>query len=258
VAAILAWFAVVFAGRMPKGLRDAGAYGVGYSAQASAYLLLVTDRYPNADPTELLVDVERPPEHPVHLVGDEHDLRRSRVTVLFRILLAIPHAVWLCLWVIAAVLAVIAQWFVTLFAGGPAKSLHAFLARFVRYSFPGFTGIPGSYPLDIVLPEPGRQSRWKTAFRFFLAIPAFALNAAMGSLILAAAILMWFAALFTGRIPAGLRNVVAYGLRYSAQLSAYVLLLTDVYPNASPLEGAQADREPELVPAALGPLISQA
>src|SRR5205085_11769460 len=51
---VLGWFASLATGRMPKGLRDAGAYGIGYSAQSLAYLLLVTDRYPNSDPTALL------------------------------------------------------------------------------------------------------------------------------------------------------------------------------------------------------------
>ena len=37
----------------------------------------------------------RPAPHPVHLVGDSEDLRRSRVTVFFRLPLAIPHLVWL-------------------------------------------------------------------------------------------------------------------------------------------------------------------
>ena len=35
---------------MPNGLRDLAAYGVGYTAQACAYALLLTDRYPNSDP----------------------------------------------------------------------------------------------------------------------------------------------------------------------------------------------------------------
>ena len=96
--AVLGWFASVVRGQMPKGLRDAGAYSVGYGAQILAYLLLVTDRYPNADPTAMLEGVERPPQHPVHLVGDAHDLRRSRVTVFFRLLLALPHLIWLALW----------------------------------------------------------------------------------------------------------------------------------------------------------------
>ena len=55
VCAFLGWFASLARGRMPKGLRDAGAYSIGYTAQLTAYLLLVTDRYPNADPTEMLV-----------------------------------------------------------------------------------------------------------------------------------------------------------------------------------------------------------
>ena len=33
---------------------------------------------------------------------------------------------------------------------------------------------------------------------------------------------------------------MAYALRYDAQVNAYALLLTDVYPHASPLEGAAA------------------
>ena len=47
VVAFLGWFASIVRGKMPKGLRDAGAYGLGYSAQMLAYLLFVTDRYPN-------------------------------------------------------------------------------------------------------------------------------------------------------------------------------------------------------------------
>src|SRR5204862_6986069 len=104
VCAFLGWFASLFRGRMPKGLRDAGAYGLGYSAQVLAYLLLVTDRYPSADPTALLAHVQRPPEHPVHLVGDPEDLRRSRVTVFFRLPLAAPHIAWPVLWPVAALL----------------------------------------------------------------------------------------------------------------------------------------------------------
>jgi len=35
-----------------------------------------------------------------------------------------------------------------------------------------------------------------------------------------------------------LRNLSAYALRYGAQVNAYIYLLTDAYPHASPLEGA--------------------
>ena len=49
---------------------------------------------------------------------------------------------------------------------------------------------------------------------------------------------MWFTAIFRGSAPWGLRNYSAYAIRYSAQLYSYLFLITDVYPHASPLEGA--------------------
>ena len=251
VCAVLGWFASLARGRMPKGLRDAGAYAIGYSAQGSAYLLLVTDRYPNADPTEMLVEVtDRPPRHPVRVVGDPYDLRRSRVTVFFRLLLSLPHLVWLVLWSIVALLAAVGQWFVTLFRGTPAPGLHRFLTRYVRYRlhvyaflllvgnpFPVFAGVEGTYPLDLEVEGPRRQNRWKTGFRIVLAIPAALVNAALGGALVASAVLTWFYALAKGSAPWGLRNLSAYALRYDAQVEAYLLLLTDSYPHASPLEG---------------------
>jgi hypothetical protein len=251
VSAFLGWFASLARGQMPKGLRDAGAYSLGYSAQVTAYLLLVTERYPNADPTEMLFAVtDRPPRHPVRVVGDPYDLRRSRLTVFFRLLLALPHLVWVTLWGIVAFLAAIVQWFVTLFRGTPAGALHRFISTYIRYRlhviaflmlvanpFPGFTGTPGMYPLDLELDGPQRQNRWKTGFRLVLAIPAFLVDSALSGALFTAAVLTWFYALVKGSAPWGLRNLSVYALRYDAQTSAYVYLVTDAYPHASPLEG---------------------
>jgi hypothetical protein len=251
VCGVLGWFAIMARGTMPKGLRDAGAYGTGYTAQMLSYLLLVTDRYPNADPTAMLAGVERPPLHPVHLVGDADDLRFSRVTVFFRLPLAIPHLVWLALWTVVAIVAAIVMWFATLFTGTPPAGLDRFLSRYLRYSlhvsafiylaanpFPGFAGEEGRYPLDLVLPGPARQNRWKTGFRIFLAIPALLVNGALGGGLIVAAFLTWFVALATGAAPWGLRNFSAYALRYASQVNAYTFLVTQAYPHASPLEGA--------------------
>jgi hypothetical protein len=256
----LGWFASLFTGRMPKGLRDAGAWSIGYTAQTSAYFLLLTQRYPNADPTEMLGSVERPPLHPVRVVGDPYDLRRSRLTVFFRFPLTIPHLVWLSLWGILALFAAIAQWFVTLFRGTPASGLHRFLTRYVRYRlhvysylmlvanpFPGFAGREGSYPLDLEVAPPARQNRWKTGFRSVLAIPALFFYGVLGGALLATAVLTWFYALAMGSAPWGFRNLAAYALRYESQMEGYVFLLTDRYPHASPLEGEDAaSSQPEV------------
>jgi hypothetical protein len=260
VCAFLGWFACLATARMPKGLRDAGAYGVGYSAQVRAYALLLTDRYPNSDPAAMLEAVPRPPQHPVHLVGEAHDLRRSRLTVFFRLPLFIPHYVWLYLWSVVAELVVFLSWFATLITGRPPRPFHRFLSAFIRYQFhvfafltvaanpfPGFTGKAGSYPLDLALPvESQRQNRWKTLFRLFLVIPAWIVSIGVFFALAIASVCTWFVALIRGSAPWGLRNLMAYALRYIAQTNAYLYLLTDVYPHASPLEGEEQPQQQEL------------
>jgi Domain of unknown function (DUF4389) len=262
-AAFLGWFAALARARMPGGLRDAIAYALSYSAQVDSYLFLLTDRYPNADPLAAL-GRSGTPEHPIALACED-DLERSRLTVFFRLLLAIPHIVWLLLWGIVVFFAAIANWFATLFGGRSPEALHRFLAAYVRYSFhvsaflylignpfPGFVGRAGSYPVDVEIAPPERQNRWITGFRVLLALPAALMSSAFGSLLAAVALLAWFAALFTGRMPRGLRNAGAAGLRYSAQVSAYGLLLTDRYPYAGPTDAALAEAPappPEPAPA---------
>ncbi|MGH3071568.1 MAG: DUF4389 domain-containing protein [Gaiellaceae bacterium] len=258
ICAFLGWFASLTTGRMPVGLRNLAAYGLGYTAQTYAYALLLTDRYPNADPDALGPAWELPP-HPVRVAIDD-DGRRSRLTVLFRLLLAIPHIVWLVLWTVAVFLAAIANWFVALVRGRSASSLHRFLAAYVRYyahvgaflflvanPFPGFTGTPG-YPIDVTVDGPERQKRWVTFFRFFLAIPALILNSGLGAALAIVGFLGWFAALVTGRMPTGLRNVGAFAVRYQAQTNAYWFVITDRYPHASPALRPPPEPEPEPEP----------
>jgi hypothetical protein len=260
VSAFLGWFASLALGRMPRGLRDAGAYGTGYGAQVLAYALVLTDRYPSTDPTALLESVEPPQTHPVHLVGEAHDLRRSRVTVFFRLPLAIPHLVWLYLWGFVIDIVVILNWFATLVMGRPPRPFHRFISAYLRYQlhvfafislaanpFPGFTGTPGRYPLDLVLPdEPQQQHRAKTLFRLILVVPAWLVSVVLAYALFVAAFFTWFVSLAVGEAPWGLRNLMAYALRYQSQTSAYVFLITDRYPHASPLEGVEQPRQQEL------------
>src|SRR5207244_6001663 len=95
----------------------------------------------------------------------------------------------------------------------------------------------GIYALDLEVEGPRRQNRWKTGFRLLLAIPALIVDAALSGSLLVAALLTWFYSLVKGAAPWGLRNLSAYALRYDAQTNAYLYLVTDVYPHASPLEG---------------------
>jgi hypothetical protein len=52
IIAFLGWFVCIVIGRMPKGMRDLGAYCLRYQQQTYGYLMLVTARYPSlAGPT---------------------------------------------------------------------------------------------------------------------------------------------------------------------------------------------------------------
>jgi hypothetical protein len=67
-----------------------------------------------------------------------------------------------------------------------------------------------------------------------LALPALVLSSALSSVLLVAAVGVWFVGLFTAQAPRGLRDLLAFCLRYDAQANAYLLLLTDVYPYSGP------------------------
>jgi hypothetical protein len=180
--------------------------------------------------------------HPIRLVVKD-DLQRNRLTVFFRIILAIPHFVWLVLWGVVAVLAVIANWFATLVKGESPGGLHNFLATYLRYQthvwaytliladpYPGFGGKPG-YPIDIEVDPPVRQNRWTVGFRIILAIPALLIARIMTNLSQILALFNWVVSLVLGRLPEGMRNFGAFALRYEQQTTAYIYLLTDRYPS---------------------------
>ena len=259
VAAILGWFVCVALGRMPLGFRDLAAFGLRYAAQTFGYVFLLTDRYPNADPREPAA-TQPTPAKPVN-VRVEDDLRRSRLTVFFRLLLTIPHFIWLLLWGIVVFLALIVAWFATLATGRLPDAFHRFFSAYLRYEihvfaflllvanpFPGFVGAAGSYPVDVEIAPREAQNRWKTLFRLFLALPASFLNSALGGSLYVAAVLGWFVGLVLGRMPESLRNLGAYVLRYSAQTYAYWYLLTDSYPYSGPTEYVEPEVELEPVP----------
>ena len=103
-----------------------------------------------------LLDDHRLDNHRVRITVDD-DLRRSRLTVFFRLLLAIPHLIWFVLWSIAVFFAAIATWFAALVTGRAPQGLHNFLSAYVRYAthldaylsltanpYPGFTGGRGT------------------------------------------------------------------------------------------------------------------
>jgi Domain of unknown function (DUF4389) len=187
-----------------------------------------------------------PRRHPVALHVHD-DLGRPRLLVAFRPLLVVPHLCWLALWSIAVVPAVAIAWGGAVAIGRVPAPLHRFLAAFTRTTahvsaflhlvgrpYPGFLGREGSYPVDLTIAPPAPQRRLGVLARLVLALPALVLASFYALLFAVVGVLGWCAALVTGRMPSGLRDLGAAALRYEAQTAAYVLLLTGRYPDASP------------------------
>lgn len=262
VVAVLLWFSCLVRGRSPRGLRDLAIWCIGYAAQTYGYVTLLTRRYPDSSPA--LANPAPQPDHPIRAQLDD-DRRRGRMVVLFRALLVLPHLVWLQLWGIPVVFVVIANWLCALFAGRVPAPLHRFAAAYLRYQthvtaflwlaanpFPGFLGRPGTFPYELEVDPPATQNRAVTFFRIVLAVPALMVSGALSSVLLVCAVGGWVVALFTAKMPSGLRDLNAFCVRYGAQVNAYTMLLTDRYPYSGPTL-ATGFVEPEPEPAAPAP-----
>jgi uncharacterized protein DUF4389 len=189
--------------------------------------------------------------HPVQLEVRD-DLRRWRLTVFLRALLVIPHAIVATVWLALAALVTVVSWAVALVRGEVPERLHVWVARSLRFythymayawlvadPFPGFRGWYGTYPVDLDVAPPVRQPRWSTALRLVLALPAYLLAYVLIVVMEVVSIVGWFAALILGRMPRGMRDLMAYCLRYQAQTYAYLLLLTSRYPSLASGSGFQ-------------------
>jgi 2-(1,2-epoxy-1,2-dihydrophenyl)acetyl-CoA isomerase len=193
--------------------------------------------------------------HPVELVVAD-DLRRWRLTVLVRQLLAYPHIAVVIGWGIVAFLVAFAGWFVVLVRGELPRRMHGFIADFLRYStrvsaylyfladpYPSFR-VEREYPVDLLIAPPVPQERWKTALRIVLAIPALAFVVALAGVLYVLQYVAFLVSLVLGRMPKGMRDLGAYCIRYAAQTNAYLLLLTDAYPSlASDITGTVPARD---------------
>ena len=181
--------------------------------------------------------------HPVSIDVND-DLRRWRLTVFFRLLLAFPHLFVASAWAYLVVLVAIVNWAITLIRGRPPAGLHAWNARFLRYwvhvnayvylvadPFPPFRGWYGTYPIDLEIAPPARQNRWKTAFRLVLAIPFYIFAYVLGVVVRVVAFIGWFVALAVARYPRGFRDLSTYALRFEAQTYAFLTFLTDEWPS---------------------------
>jgi hypothetical protein len=121
--AVVSWFTIVFTGTHLAGIRQFTAFYLRWRVRALAYFTLLEDAYPpfGDAPYSVTIDITDP-------VGP-----RNRLTVAFRLFLAIPHFIVLVFVVLGWVLATVVAWFAILFTGTYPNALSAFSAGALRW-----------------------------------------------------------------------------------------------------------------------------
>jgi len=121
--AIISWFTILISGTHILGIRQFTAFYLRWRVRALSYLMLLEDQYPpfgdTAYPASLeIVDPAGP---------------RDRLTVGFRLILAIPHLIAYFFVLLAWTLTTIVAWFVIVFTGAYPAGLYDFGVGALRW-----------------------------------------------------------------------------------------------------------------------------
>lgn len=165
-------------------------------------------------------------------------------------LLAIPHLIVLnVLGSVSQVISVI-SWFVILFTGELPEGLANVQVMYVRYALRTYTYVGfmrEEYPpfsFNTVVADPGDdprvrvdvqpqltdRNRLTVGLRIIWLIPQLIVLAALFIALWVVVLIAFFAVLFTGKWPAGMRAFVLKVMAWGLRVQVYGLLLTDVYP----------------------------
>ncbi len=201
--------------------------------------------------------------YPVHFAVDYPDVPRNRLTVLVRLVLAIPIVVVLSLlsdqvFGVGGGDTVDNARFTADFGGVlflPTVLMLVFrrkypgwwfhwnlnLVRFENRVFAYLLLLRDEYPstddeqsVHLVLPDPGGGgglNRWLPLVKWLLVIPHVLLLIVLALVVVVLTVIAWVAILATGRYPRGIFDFVVGTLRWGLRVEAYAfVLVTDRYP----------------------------
>jgi hypothetical protein len=124
VASIVAWFAILFTRKHPRGIWDFTHYFMRWRSRAIAYAALLRDEYPPFG------DGDYPTTYRVEFKETDRDLW----SVGLRLIYAIPHIIVLFFLSIAWVITAIIAWFAILFTGAYPDGLYRFAVGYLRWT----------------------------------------------------------------------------------------------------------------------------
>jgi len=112
---VVAWFAIVFTGRYPRGLWNLARMYMGWRANVMAYAALLRDEYPpfGEGPYPVTFEVDYPEQS-------------NRWSVALRLILVIPQVIVLMFVMLAWLVSAVIAWFAILFTGRYPEGLYTF------------------------------------------------------------------------------------------------------------------------------------
>jgi hypothetical protein len=182
---------------------------------------------------------------PPVLIAVADPVPQRRLSVAFRLLLAVPHAFVLYWLAIAACFVGFLGWWGALFTGRLPQFAASYLSGYLRWStrvsayhllltdvYPPFAFEDDpAYPVRVAIPEAQRLNRAAVFFRYFLALPVVLLAGIVafgaGTLM---AFIAWLVTLITGQLPTSFHLAFVAVARYQARVYGYYFMLTPAYP----------------------------
>jgi hypothetical protein len=132
VVAFIAWFVILFTGKLPEGMAGLMALYVRYYNRVYAYDLFMREEYP---PFSFDTTAQDPGDYPPVRTQLSPELEnRNRLTVAFRFILIIPQVIVLLVLFIVLGFAALAGFFVVLFTGKWPVGLQEFVLGVLRWN----------------------------------------------------------------------------------------------------------------------------
>lgn len=182
------------------------------------------------------------------VIDSPYELARWRPLVNW--VLVIPHMIILYVFQAVSRVAFLIYWLALIFTGRLIPGLYGVMAMYERYNaratgfllgysehyapfaFSGGPDDDDAYPpITLNLPTPPEEVKRSAALNLFLAIPHYLMMMiyAIGAIVVA--IIGWFAVLFTGAWPEGMRDFLVRVSNYYYRIWSYVTMVeTDSYP----------------------------
>lgn len=120
---IVSWFTILISGEHLVGVRQFTRFYMGWRARAMAYTLLLTDAYPPFGDGS----------HPASVQIADPVGPRARMTVAFRLFMAIPHYIVLTFILVALCFTTVISWFAILLTGTHPAGLYEFAVSALRW-----------------------------------------------------------------------------------------------------------------------------